>query len=101
MIRPPLLMRPQQRASIRPTARALCSMLQKTGLRRLKALLLLGAGFLHGGVLSDEEIASFVEVVDLVLENLELALLRAFCLFQLLQLRRLLSFLAFLRYHEL
>merc|ERR1719327_462181 len=58
------------------------------GLRRLEALLLLGPGFLDGGILRDEEVAGFVEVVDLVLQHLELAFLRALRLLQLLELRR-------------
>merc|ERR1719327_1202055 len=71
------------------------------GLRRLEALLLLGPGFLDGGILRDEEVAGFVEVVDLVLQHLELAFLRALRLLQLLELRSCLGLLALLRDHEL
>merc|ERR1719345_725690 len=70
-------------------------------LRRLEALLLLGAGLLNRGVLRNEEVAGLVEVVDLVLQDLQLALLRALRLLELLELRGLLRLLALLRDHEL
>merc|ERR1719498_1979482 len=89
---------------VRATSRVLPSVLEeaevragKDRLRRLEALLLLGARFLDRRVLGDQEVAGLVEVVDLVLQNLQLALLRALRLLQLLQFRRLLCLFALFR----
>merc|ERR1719261_1952978 len=85
-----------ERSPIRATSRKLPSVLEEAEvraredrLRRFEALLLLGSCLLDRCVLGDKEVACLVEIVDLVLQNLELALLRALRLLQLLQLCRL------------
>merc|ERR1719313_775641 len=71
------------------------------GLRRFQPLLFLSAGFLDSRILRNKEVTSFVEVIDLVLQHLELPFFRTLRLLQLLELRRLLGLFALLRNHEL